>query len=223
VERRQERVVAGHGEISDATLRKLRVLSELSMGRAGESLTSLLGHRVRLTVADLATLPIGSLPGLVTMAGADPMAGLTFQVTGETAGQMVILLPQRTIFRMLRLLLGTQEEPRPLAPQERSAVQEVGNILASSFLSGLGDLLEKPLMPTPPEIYVDDVPGLMRRVRAGLPHQVSEVLVVQALLEDPEKRIEGRFFFLPEMASLEALLHGAGSGSDTGADERLGA
>jgi hypothetical protein len=43
VERRHERVMAGHGKISDATLGKLRVLSELSMGRAGESLTGLLG------------------------------------------------------------------------------------------------------------------------------------------------------------------------------------
>jgi glycerol-3-phosphate dehydrogenase (NAD(P)+) len=69
------------------------------------------------------------------------MAGLRFQISGETGGQIIILFPVRTIFRMLRLLLGTQEGPRSMSDQERSAVQEVGNILVSAFLSGLGDLV----------------------------------------------------------------------------------
>jgi chemotaxis protein CheC len=107
---------------------------------------------------------------------------------------------------MLRVLLGTHEGPRSLSGEERSAVQEVGNILASSFLSGLGDLLGKPLMPSPPEIHLDDLKGLMGQVAADLEGHASEILVVQALFEDPEQLIEGRFFVLPEMESLEAML-----------------
>jgi chemotaxis protein CheC len=110
---------------------------------------------------------------------------------------------------MLLLLLGAGEEPRSLSDQERSAVQEVGNILVSSFLSGLGDLLGKRLLPSPPEIHLNDQPGLTRQVMADLAEQGSEVLVVRALFEDPEQRIEGHFFVLPEMVSLEAMLHSA--------------
>jgi hypothetical protein len=36
--------------------------------------------------------------------------------------------------------------------------------------------------------------------------------VVQALFEDPEQLIEGRFFVLPEMESLEAMLRPAEAG-----------
>jgi hypothetical protein len=42
---------------------------------------------------------------------------------------------------------------------------------------------------------------------ADLGEQGSEVLVVRALFEDPDQRIEGHFFVLPEMVSLEAMLH----------------
>ncbi len=199
-------------DISKASLATLRTLSGHSLRRAGESLTALLRHPVRLAVAEIAAVPMAALPTLVAATDGGVMAGLRFQIVGETGGQIIILFPLGTIFRMLRVLLGTQEKPRSLSDRERSAVEEVGNILASSFLSGLGDLLRKRLMPTPPEIHLDDLPGLMRQVMADLEGQASEVLVVRARFEDPEERIEGQFFVLPEMASLEAMLHEAGPG-----------
>jgi chemotaxis protein CheC len=196
----------------DASLVKLRILSEHSLRRAGQSLTALLGHRVRLTVSEISVVPPDALSGLVAAADGGTIAGLRFQIVGETGGQIIILFPLETILRMLRVLLGTQEMPRALSDRERSAVQEVGNILASSFLSSLGDLLGKRLMPTPPEIHLDDLTGLMRDVMAALRDQASEVLIIRALFEDPEQRIEGRFLVLPEMASLEAALRGSGLG-----------
>lgn len=204
-------------QVRDATLITLRVLSEHSLERASQSLMVLLGHPVRLAVSGIGIVRVDELPPLLATTDAGVMAGLRFQIAGETGGQIIILLPLRTIFRMLRVLLGTQEEPRSLSEQEQSAVQEVGNIVVSSFLSGLGDLLGKRLMPTPPEIHLDDHAGLMRQVMTDLEGQGSEVLVIQALFEDPEQRIEGQFFVLPEMTSLEAMLHRKDGGGRSGA------
>jgi chemotaxis protein CheC len=204
-------------QVRDATLVTLRVLSEHSLERASQSLMALLGHPVRLEVAGIRFVPLDELPPLLATTDTGVMAGLRFQIAGETGGQIIILFPLRTIFRMLRVLLGTQEEPRSLSEQERSAVQEVGNIVVSSFLSGLGDLLGKRLMPTPPEIHMNDHAGLMRQVMADLEGQGSVVLVVRALFEDPEQRIEGQFFVLPEMMSLEAMLHPTDGAGRSGA------
>jgi chemotaxis protein CheC len=114
---------------------------------------------------------------------------------------------------MVNVLLRTQVRLLSLSEAERSAVQEVGNILASSFLSGLADLLGKRLLPTPPELYVEDLPGLMQQVMADFEGKGSEVLMVEALFEDPGQRFEGRFYVLPEAASLTAMLQAApGSG-----------
>ncbi len=198
--------------IRHAMLVKLRVLSEHSLGRAAQSLTALLGYPVRLAVSGITTVSLGELPVLLAAAGTGDMAGLRVQIGGETGGQIIILFPLGTVFRMLRVLLGANEGPRPLSDQERSAVQEVGNILASSFLSGLGDLLGKPLIPSPPEIHLDDLKGLMGQVRADLAEHTSEILVVHGLFEDPQQLIEGQFFVLPDMESLEAMLRPAEAG-----------
>ncbi len=201
--------MSGPGGMRELTLSKLRVLSEHSLRRAGKSLTLLLGHPVRLTSSSVTFVPIGDLPRLA--ADTSPMAGLRLQITGEARGQMVILFPRRTILRMLRALLGAREEPRFLSDAEWSAVREAGNILASSFLTGLSDLLGRRLMLTPPQIHLDDIPGLMQQVTTGLEGEGSEILMVQAAFEDSEERIEGRFFVLPEMASLAPLLDGVGA------------
>jgi chemotaxis protein CheC len=206
--------MTGHGEISEEVLGKFQALSQQSMRRAGESLSSLLGYPVRLEVSGIRALPIRALPGLGAAADTGLTAGLRFQITGEGGGHMVILLPLPTIFRMLRALLGTPEEPRPLSEQERSAVQEVGNILVSSFLSGMGDLLGKRLIPTPPQIAFDYIPRLMQQVVAELRSQGPEVLVVQALFQDPEREIEGRFVILSEVAALERMVQPASGGHD---------
>ncbi len=212
--------MTNQGEISETVLRTLQGVSERSMRRASESLTSLLGLPVRLTVSGIRALPVSALPKLAAVADTGLMAGLRFRITGEGSGHMVILFPLATIFRILRVLVGTSEEPRPLSEEEQSVVQEVGNIVASSFLSGLGDILGRRLMPTPPQVRFDYIPGLMRQVVAEMAPRAPEVLVLQALFEDPEQRIEGRFFVLPEPASLEVMLQSA-LGGDGG--ERSGA
>jgi chemotaxis protein CheC len=196
-------------QMRDATLVKLRILSEHSLGRAAQSLTALLGHPVRLEVSGVTTVSTVALPRLLAAADTGVMAGLRFQIAGDLGGQIVILFPLRTIFRMLRLLLGIEEGLRSLSAQERSAVQEVGNILVSAFLSGLGDLLGKRLLPSPPEIHLDNLTAMMRQVTEELKGERPETLVVQAFFEDPEREMEGQFFMLSEMAPLEARLHPA--------------
>ena len=205
------------GVISEEVLNRLRSLSQRSLECASDSLAAVLNHPVQLKVSSIGVVSVSDLPGLLGEGGEVRMACLRFHITGEAGGQIVLLFPLPTIFRMLRVLLGVQEESRLLSEYERSAVQEVGNIVVSSFLSGLGDLVGKRLIPTPPEVHLDDSHGLVRQVIANLKEQGSEVCVVQALFEDPERRIEGRFFVLPELMSLQPMLQGtSGTGTDGG-------
>jgi chemotaxis protein CheC len=135
------------------------------------------------------------------------MAGLRIRIHGEGGGWILILLPLPTVYRLLQVLMGTSAEPRALTETERSAVQEVGNIVASSFLSELGDLLGRRFVPSTPEIHLDNIPRLVGDVLASVHALGSEVLVVYALLEEPGRHIEGRVFVVPEVSALEPVAH----------------
>jgi chemotaxis protein CheC len=186
-----------------ADLSKVRDISERSVRRAEESVRRLLGHSLRLTLRG-----IHPLSTLVEDAEGGPMAGLQLQITGQGNGRILILFPLPMVFRFLQILLGGAAEPRPLREMERSAIQEVGNIMASSFLSELGDLLGRRLLHSSPEMYIENIPQLVRDVATSLRALGSELLVIQGAIEDGDHQPQGRFFFVPEAAVLEPIACG---------------
>ncbi len=186
-----------------ADLSKVRDISERSVRRAEESVRRLLGHSLRLTLRGI--YPVSTL---VEDAEGGPMAGLQLQITGQGSGCILILFPLPMVFRFLQVLLGGAAEPRPLREMERSAIQEVGNIMASSFLSELGDLLGRRLLHSSPEMYIENIPQLVRDVATSLRALGSELLVIQGAIEDGEYQPQGRFFFVPEAAILEPIARG---------------
>lgn len=186
-----------------ADLSKVRDISERSVRRAEESVRRLLGHSLRLTLRGI--YPVSTL---VENAEGGPMAGLQLQITGQGSGCILILFPLPMVFRFLQVLLGGAAEPRPLREMERSAIQEVGNIMASSFLSELGDLLGRRLLHSSPEMYIENIPQLVRDVATSLRALGSELLVIQGAIEDGEYQPQGRFFFVPEAAILEPIARG---------------
>jgi chemotaxis protein CheC len=193
---------------------ELKVLSERSLARASESLSELLGHGVRLTVTSVETIGLDALPGRTAEEHRDRLGALTFEIQGDTGGWLLILFPLATIFRMLNTLLGSQEQPRGLTSLEQSAFQEIGNILASSFLSELGRLTGQRYLPSPPAMHFEGVPRLMSEMHVALARLGPEVAIVQGLFEDPVRQIHGRFFILPDLAALNPGRPG-GPGSKT--------
>jgi chemotaxis protein CheC len=197
-------VISGEGAID---LTRLRDLSERSMRRVEESLRSLLGHPLRLTICAVHTLPTSALSALAEDAECGSMVGLQSQITGQGNGRVLMLFPMPMIRRFLQVLVRSSTDVRPLTEMEQSAIQEVGNIMASSFLSGLGDLLGRRLLHSVPEIYLENIPQLVRDVHASIHAFGSKALVVHGLLEDAEERVQGRFFVVSEVATLEPIVH----------------
>lgn len=192
--------------LSKRGLRNVQELSARGMRRASQALTALLGHPVQLDVSSVQTLPPRRLLDLMAGANTEGMAGLRCQISGEMAGDMLLLFPQATVFRMLQALLGRPAEPRPLSGEETSALQEMANVLVSSFLSELGDRLGRRVLHSTPLLRLGSVAEVLEPVRQDVSRRGVEVLVVQAGFADPDRAIEGRIFVLPELLSLRAVM-----------------
>lgn len=197
--------MAERGGVLSPDLARVRALSDRSLSRAERSLGLMLGHPVRFAVREVHRVPSSALPSLAEDAEPDRLAGLRFRILGQGSGWILLLFPLPTIYRLLQLLMGTPANPRDLTAMERSAVREVGNLLASSFLSELGDLVGRRLMPSAPAIYFEQISCVVRELLASLHALGAEVLVIQARLEDPEGGIQGRFFVVPEVGTLEPI------------------
>jgi chemotaxis protein CheC len=189
------------GSIGQDRVARIRDLSERSMRRAGDALTTLLGRPISLAIVEIQSLTAAE--GILQRERGDQGAsiGLDFKIAGYTGGHALILLPQPAVFKVLHLLLGRSAEPHELDSLERSAIQELGNILASSFLSELGDLTGRRFMHSVPQIHLGDARSRMEELLENFRTISSEVLVIQARFVDSIRQLEGGFFVLPELAA----------------------
>jgi chemotaxis protein CheC len=169
----------------------------------------MLGYPVRLTLQEIRRLPSSAVSALAEATDSGATVGLQIQIHGESAGWILIVLPLPTVYRVLQDLMGTPAEPRDLTGTERSAVQEVGNIVASSFLSELGDLLDRRLLPSVPAIHLDNIPRLVRDVLASAHIPGAEALVVHAILQGRERAIQGQVFVVADVSIFESTVRGA--------------
>jgi chemotaxis protein CheC len=192
--------MSGDRPTAQAQLKRIRFLGERGMRRASESLTGMLGYTIRLRVTGVTLLAASDLPALAEDSPGEPSVALLVQIIGQGSGRILLLLPVSTVSRVLGVLVGRRVEPRAFTDLERSALQEMGNILASSFLSELGDLTERRLLHSVPLLVLERVPqaigGLVSAVRALDP----SALVVQGRLEDPAGQLRGQVFVVPEIA-----------------------
>ncbi len=192
-----------------ATESRLRALSERCLNRAAESLSALVGSPLRLRVAGIDSMSPEALPELVSSQNGRELVAMQFEITGEEAGFLLIVFPVSTVHRLLHRLLPGPPVSGALSPLEHSAVQEVGNILGSAFLSELADLIGRRILPSPPRVQFEDIAELIAELTRNLQQVGSEIVVVQADFEDPSDHFAGRFFVFPEMASVERLTRSA--------------
>ncbi len=203
--------MAKPGAGAPGNLARIRELCERGLARAAESLTRLLGCPVRFADPEVRPVRASALPDPAD-AGAGSLVALRIAIHGQGSGWILILLPLPTVHRILQVLTGTPAAPRGLTAVERSAIQEVGNIVASSFLGALGDQVGRRFLPSAPECGLDAAVDVVRGVLASVRALDPNVWMVQAALEDAEGWLQGRIVIVPDVGAWEPVCHGATSG-----------
>ncbi|WP_305041508.1 chemotaxis protein CheC, partial [Geoalkalibacter sp.] len=90
-----------------------------------------------------------------------------------------------------------------------STLKEVGNILASAYLSALGGLLGVRLLPTVPALACDMAGAVIDPILIDLGQAGDVALMLETEFhsrQDEGRVMQGHFFLLPDPDSLQALL-----------------
>lgn len=194
--------------LSEEQLDALREISNIGMGHAATALSQLIGETVLLRVPRVTLTDIARVPEL--LGGAEKIvAGITLRVFGDARGNILLIFPQESAQRLLARLLGNQGEELLLGELGASTMKEVGNILASAYLSAMGNLLHLTLIPSVPLLACDMAGAVVDHVLIELAEAGDMALMVETEFHGatPEQElIKGHFFLLPDAASLELIL-----------------
>lgn len=184
-------------------LEALQELCHAGMGRASLALSELTGERISLASPAVYLLPPAQASRLFD--GQEELAAsVLIRIVKGIEGGILVLLTEESVLALIHLLTEREVgQVSALAEGDRSAIQEVGNILASSYLTALGDRLGLILLPSPPELFLDRAASAMEAFLRGMVLP-EKILLVEACFEVDRVGVQGRFFLVADASWVKA-------------------
>jgi chemotaxis protein CheC len=195
-------------DLTDVQLDALKEVSNIGMGHAATALSQMIGQKITLRVPRVSVTEINAVPD--HLGGAETlMVGITLQILGDARGSIMLLFPQESAHRLLCCLLNREERGLVMNELTVSALKEVGNILASAYLSAVGTLLHKTLIPSVPLLAYDMAGAVVDYVLIDLSQGGNLALMVETDFSagtSDDNRIRGHFFLMPDPQTLDIFL-----------------
>jgi len=190
-------------ELKIAHLDALQEISNIGIGTAATSLSKLVGATVDISVPKVSLADAADLAAHISTSG-EPHIGLSLKMLGAAAGEMLLTLPKESAVYLLTILLKRETANDDLYSEMAvSALKEVGNILASAYLSSVGEITGINLVPSMLDLSYDisSTTGHMRDLSI-----YNTMLVIETEFFIRGHRISGKLFLFLNAESINVLL-----------------
>ncbi|SDJ01423.1 chemotaxis protein CheC [Salimicrobium halophilum] len=201
-------------ELGKFHLDVLKEIGNIGAGHGATALSSLLDRTIDMKVPEVRVAGFDEVTEMT--GGAEEIVVTTYlRMTGDAPATMFFILPpdQADYFtsEMTGIRDGSFKEMNP-GTMKVSAAQELGNILAGSYLSALSDFTKLDLEPSVPELAVDMFGAIVSSGLIEVSNVTDEVIIIETILVDPEKdeEINGYFLLLPDPGSYKTIFHALG-------------
>ena len=194
----------------------LKEVGNIGAGHAATALSRLLNKTIDMKVPAVRVVSFNEITELV--GGSDNIVAAIFlRIEGEAPGNMFFMLPVDEATTLIQYLTGDQTfdlDHPPYPDMGLSALQEVGNILAGSYLSAFSDFTKLNMQPSVPALSVDMAIailsyGLLELSQVGDFAIVIETEILEKVDENSQKT-SGHFFLLPDPDSYEIIFNALG-------------
>jgi chemotaxis protein CheC len=189
---------------TDMQLDALRELANIGSGNAGTALGQMLGKTVDISVPTAAVLPLADA---VAIAGEpdELRHGVVVPVVGDMDAIVLLLFPDADA-RTLCGIYGIE----PSTPDGQSMLGEVGNILGTSYINVLAQMVGMRLEPAPPQVVEDMLGSILQSVLLGRGEDVDAALILDSALEVEDEECSLSFLLLPADGGIRQLLERLG-------------
>jgi chemotaxis protein CheC len=196
-------------ELNSLQIDVLREIGNIGAGNAATALSKMISKRIDMEVPKVNILEFRNVAELVGGPEVE-VIGIYFKVTGDITGSIMFLLDKKSAKLLTNLLMSKQDDSEDMDEMDFSALQEVGNILAGSYLSSLSTLTNLNLIVSVPSLAMD-MAGAILSVPVILFGQVGDkVMLIETDFNEGTNRVKGNFFLIPDEDSFEILLKSLG-------------
>lgn len=186
----------------------LKELGNIGAGNATTALAQLLNCKVDMKVPQVRLMSFQEVGAM--MGGEEQvMAGIFLSVEGDITGSMMFLVEKKAAAHLVSKLMGMNVDENNFTELEISALKEIGNIIAGSYLNSLSALTNLKILPSVPELCVDMAGAILSVPAIQFGIIGDNILLIQTQFTD-DYDLDGYFILLPDLESYEKILASLG-------------
>jgi chemotaxis protein CheC len=188
----------------------LREIGNICAGNAATALSQFLDRKINIVVPRILFMPIEQVPQAV--GGDDKLVvSLMLRVFGDLPSNILFIFSHHDALVLASMITKRQvPESGIISDLERSALKEVGVILANAYLGALGAFVGLGLVPTVPELIMDMAGAILDYILIDLSCRSQFALLVESEFQEPETKVTGHFFLIPDPEGLQLILRTIG-------------
>lgn len=204
-------------ELSSMQYDVLRELGNIGAGNATTALSRLVNSKIDIGVPQVRLLGFDELPSIV---GSEEkvMVGILLMLSGDIQGMMMFLMDPQVAKKLVNQLMGGYgmdgNGEEDFNDMEKSAVMEIGNIIAGAYLRSLGDMTNLTIDVSVPLLQIDMAGAIFSVPAIEFGKIGDKVLLIETKFDDErvdEKTdVHGYYILVPELESYDKILSSLG-------------
>lgn len=158
----------------------LREIGSIGMGNATTALSKLLNSRVQLNLSNAQMIDIAAMSSMVPSSMT--LTAIIMDLAGDLNGTIMLLFDFNSAVTLSSVLVsGTAQEGDP--GMYESALNEMGNILAGSYLKNMYEFLGVKVVQSPPSLMLGDAQKIFTEVESRLSGASADVLNIETMFQ----------------------------------------
>jgi len=196
-------------EINEKYVDVLRELGNIGAGNATTAIASMLSLRVDMLVPKVELMEASEL-GAAVCPEEEVIVGIFLELQADIEGSMMFLLKMDAAHYLLnKMMMRDLDYNEEFDEMDLSALKEVGNIIAGSYLSALATMTNLVITPSIPYIAVDMAAAVLSVPAIEFGRFGEHALLIETEFGN-DVMIDGYFILMPERGSYDKILTALG-------------
>ncbi|MCR4947176.1 MAG: chemotaxis protein CheC [Lachnospiraceae bacterium] len=188
-----------------------REIGNIGAGNATTAVASMLQLRVDMKVPKVELMNITDF-GTAICPEEEVITGILLELESDISGSMMFLMRLDSAHYFVNTLMGGyggNGEGETFNEMEQSALKEIGNIIAGSYLSAISSMTNLTITPSVPFLAVDMAASILSVPAIQFGQYGDKALLIETEFTD-DLTISGYFILLPDEDSYDKILAGLG-------------
>lgn len=188
----------------------IKEVGSIGTGNAATALSQVLKRPTKMSLPDVYILGYNEA---IEMVGApeEIVAAVLVKMSGEINGIMLFVLKMDFINAVLSSVMSKKiDDYMELTELEKSALEEIGNIIISSYVNALSGLTGVTIQLSIPSIAINMLGGILSVPMAEFGYETDKLMMINGKFIVDDTVLDSNLLMMPDIRSLNYLMHKLG-------------